>query len=75
MAGPAYTNFAPVTGGETVVAISRTAAIFVAQTGVVQVAGVDGVMQNFGTVQAGAEIKIEVHAVGTLTTAGLIALR
>jgi hypothetical protein len=88
MAAAAYTNFAAVTASPgSNVTVRRTSAIFVAQTGIVAVGGQNtaisyptgvtpntGGICNFGTVQAGALLPIEIEVIGTATTAGLILL-
>lgn len=65
-----------ITNSASVVAtISPTIGVFVQTTGVVQLACDTGTMVNFGTVTAGTRLDLEVHQVGTLNTAVLIALR
>lgn len=55
--------------------IAPTTSVFVQTTGVLQVAGDNLAMVNWGTVQAGTMLAIEVHQIGASNTAVLVALR
>lgn len=76
MTGTIPTEFDLITNNGTVpVTISPTISVFVVTSGVVQLAGDQGVFVNFGTLAAGSKLDGEFHQVGTLNTATLIAER